>query len=259
MIARVTFFFLLVLEAWQAPLHAQWQLVSESAKQEIGPAIWQVHKKVKGREELELNLVFFDMKNARARLVAQTARQRFEAKTLTELAVGTGAVAGWNCGYFTPEFGPSGLEIAQGVRAGTWQQGLPFGGVLCVQKGTLALLPDSQFRDDPAITDLVQSCPMLIQKGAVLSGIGGMDQVARTFIATDGAGKWVGGFCARAALGDLADVLIAREVLHEFRVESALNLDGGPSSGIWWKPHAGGIQGVRATTRVRNAMIILPK
>jgi hypothetical protein len=206
-----------------------------------------------------MSLVFFDSKETKVGIVAQTATQRFNAKTLVDLAGAAGALAACNGGYFTPEFGPSGLEIAQNVRAGTWQKGLPFGGVLCVRGGTLMLLEDSKFEEDASITDLVQCCPMLVLNGAALHGIGGADQVARTFVATDGGDKWLIGYCMRAALEDLADALVSSSIVHEFRVHSALNLDGGPSSGLWWKPKTGDAEGVRASTRVRNVIVILPK
>jgi hypothetical protein len=99
---------------------------------------------------------------------------------------------------------------------------------------------------------------MLVHGGRPVIGIGGKDLVARTFIATDGGEKWVIGYCPRATLEDLADALVAPEVVHEFRIMSALNLDGGPSSGIWWKPKSGEPRGIRDKTRVRNAIVILP-
>jgi hypothetical protein len=225
----------------------------------MGHGAWEIKKTANGPGEIEMSLVFFDMKQTTAGIVKQTATQRFKAQTLANLAGASGALAACNGGYFAPDFGPSGLEIAQNVRAGSWQKGLPFGGVLCGRGGVLKLLPDSKFEEDATITDLVQCCPMLVQDGAALRGIGGADQVARTFVATDGGDKWLIGYCVRTALEDLADALVSPGVLHEFHVQTALNLDGGPSSGLWWKPETGDAQGVHESTRVRNVIVILPK
>jgi len=241
------------------PTHAQWRLVSESEKLDLGHGAWQTKKQAKGPADMELTLVFFDAKTTRTEFVAQTAPERRQARTLKELAEASSAIAVCNGGYFTREFGPAGLEIAGGVRTGKWQSGLTFGGVLFVRQGRLALIPDSKYQEDPAITDLVQCCPMLVQEGVVLRGIGGGDHVARTFVATDGADGWLIGFCSRATLPDLADALATPGVLHEFRVQTALNLDGGPSSGLWWKPQTREAGSVSPTTRVRNVIMILPK
>lgn len=242
-----------------APAETPWLLKSESARQELGHGAWQVTKKIAGQAELEVSLVFFNANAARVRIVSQQTPDRFKAQTLEQLAGGTGAIAACNGGYFTPEFGPSGLEIAQGVRTGAWQKGLPFGGVFFVLKQTPSLQPDGRFQMDDAITDLVQCCPMLVQDGAALRGIGGEDEVARTFVACGPSDQWLIGYCPRATLPQLAGALVSAAVLHEFRVQQALNLDGGPSSGLWWKPATGPAQSIRGRTRVRNVITILPK
>ncbi len=254
---RTCCLFLLVTAA--CGCRGQWQLASESGKDEAGHGVWQMTKTAKGAAELELSLVFFDMKRVKAGIVAQPVAQRREARSLAEIAGAAGAIAACNGGYFTPQFGPSGLEIAGGTRLGEWQKDLPFGGVLYVRKGELVLEGDSEFRESGEVTDLVQCCPMLVQGGVALRGIGGADQVARTFVATDGGGKWLIGCCPRAALEDLAEALVAPAVIHEFRVQSALNLDGGPSSGLWWRGADGGAHGFRSTTQVRNVVVVLPR
>ena len=60
---------------------AQWQLASESVKTDLGHGCWQVSRMAAGPAELDLSLVFFDMKQARAVLMAQTTRDRAKAKT----------------------------------------------------------------------------------------------------------------------------------------------------------------------------------
>jgi hypothetical protein len=236
----------------------KWEILSETVKQEIQPGVWQVTKKAKAGRELELSLVFFDAKKTRTCVAAQASQVRKDAKSLESLASTSAAIAACNGGYFTPQFGPAGLEIAQGVRTGAWQGDLPFGGVFCVRQSVPALLPDRKFVDGADITDLVQCCPMLVQEGKVLRNIGGEEVLPRTFIATDGADRWLIGFSPRASMEDLAEALTTPGVLHEFRVQSAMNLDGGPSSGLWWKPAQGNAQGVRSTTMVRNAILVLP-
>ena len=92
------------------PARGQWQLVSQSDKQDLGHGAWHTMKKAKGPREMELTLVFFDAKTTRMEIVAQTTPDRLKARTLAEVGTGSGAIAVCNGGYFTPEFGPSGSD-----------------------------------------------------------------------------------------------------------------------------------------------------
>jgi hypothetical protein len=242
-----------------SPLTAQWTLVSETPAESLGHGATQVTKKLKGPIELELSLVFFDSRSTSFRIIAQSTQDRAKARTLEDLAAGAGALAACNGGYFHPDFSSSGLEISREGRTGSWRNDLSFGGVLCVRSGEPLLVSDSGFKVDESVTDLIQCCPLLVQKSAALRGTGGPQLVARTFIATDGGHRWLIGFARHSTYEHLATALTDPVVLHELKVQTALNLDGGPSSGLWWKPAEGKAQGQRPATIVRNIIAIVPR
>jgi hypothetical protein len=81
----------------------------------------------------------------------------------------------------------------------------------------------------------------------------------RTFIMTDGAGRWAIGTCKRTGLLELAHILIASGIITEMKVNRALNLDGGPSTGLWCRNEAGAVQFEKPGWAVRNAIVVVPR
>jgi hypothetical protein len=154
---------------------------------------------------------------------------------------------------------PLGLEIAQGVRAGKLERSSLLGGVLMVRKGKPVMLWRDEFVEQTAISDLLQAGPRLVNGGLPVKGLEATKRRARTFIATDCAGRWVIGLCDRATLRELSDLLAANGVITELEVERALNLDGGSSSGFWFRAADGRESYNREFATVRNFLAVTPR
>ncbi len=171
------------------PACSQPRLTSSTKPVDLGSGASFVVKKVAGAKEFELKLVFFDEAQWTLRVAANPDRKN--AKGLEAMARDAGAVAACNGGYFTPQFGPIGLEIAGGVRTGEYDHQNPlFGGALAVKDGRAQLFKDNEITDDRGMTDLVQCCPRLMEGGLAEKGIGGDERAPRTFVLTDNAGHW---------------------------------------------------------------------
>ncbi len=145
----------------------------------------------------------------------------------------TGAAAVINAGYFLEDKRTASLLIVNGAVHGQTYKG--FGGMFAVREGaaTLQWLRRSAYRADAAITQAVQSVPMLVEDGAVVPGIPeNGERNRRSFVAVDARGRVLLGVGQTAAwtLTELATYLAAEESLE---VQAALNLDGGASSGLW--------------------------
>jgi hypothetical protein len=56
----------------------------------------------------------------------------------------------------------------------------------------------------------------------------------------------------------LADTLAAPGIITEFKVQRALNLDGGPSSGLWCRTADGASNYQREGWPVRNIIVLNP-
>ena len=81
----------------------------------------------------------------------------------------------------------------------------------------------------------------------------------RTFILTDTEGRWAIGICKRVGLLELAHILVTPGIINEMKVKRALNLDGGPSTGLWCRNETGAVQFEKPGWAVRNAIVVVPR
>jgi len=253
---------LLLLAAWPLVAHAQtWRLESSSKPGEIGHEAALVIKNISGPVRAELKLVFFDERHCQMRIVSNASSKT--AKPLDEIGRTLQAVAVCNGGYFHAggDFGPAGLEIAHGVRTDQFSSGEWVGGLM-VKQGKAALVWGTEFQDAPDITDFIQCSPWLVSDGRVWPVPASKESEQRnhrTFIMTDEAGRWAIGVCKRLGLLELAHVLITPGIITEMKVKRALNLDGGPSTGLWCQNAAGTEHFEKPGWAVRNALVVLPR
>jgi uncharacterized protein YigE (DUF2233 family) len=147
-----------------------------------------------------------------------------------------------NGGFFNIENKVTGLLIADGNSSGRSYRG--FGGMFSVgPDGAPALqwLRDDPYRANGNITQAVQGFPMLVVNGERIPTMDDNgERNRRSFVALDAQGRVLLGVTQMAqwSLTDLADFLAGDSSLG---VVSALNLDGGASSGLWM---AGALDGV---------------
>jgi len=240
-----------------SPAHAQWRVASQTASVSLGHGASFVQKKVSGPAEAELKVVFFDAKQCALRVVAQPSKTK--AGTLGDAMQSVGAIAGCNGAYFTPEFKPLGLEISQGIRTGKLERSSLLGGMLVVRKGRPLMLWRDEFAEQSGITDLVQAGPRLVNGGLPVKGLEATKRRVRTFVLTDCAGRWAIGLCDRVSLRELSDLLAAKGIITEMEVERALNLDGGSSSGLWFRAQDGAEKYDREFATVRNFIAVVPR
>ncbi|MBK8092362.1 MAG: phosphodiester glycosidase family protein [Verrucomicrobiaceae bacterium] len=208
-----------------------------------------------------LRLVFFDETKCQLRVLSNPDRN--SEKQLDDWGREQKALAVCNGGYF--EVGkrlPSGLEVAGGVRSGAFLNRGEFGGSLVVKDGKAALVWDTEFQDDPKITEMVQCSPWLVSDGKPWTPLP-LDKPepknARTFILTDGAGKWAIGTAQNVGLVELARLLTTPGAIPELQVKRALNLDGGPSTGLWFKTEDGREDYGKPAWVVRNGIAVVPR
>lgn len=151
----------------------------------------------------------------------------------------TGALIAFNGGFFTPEYIATGLIVVDGDPGGVSYQG--FGGMLTIVDGHpsvrgLVRQPyDAQERFDAAL----QSFPLLIEAGGQPGYDGDSAQRARrSVIAQDRAGRVVLLVADRSqfTLAGLSRYLLESDL----ELDIALNLDGGPSSGLLLREPAEG-------------------
>jgi hypothetical protein len=108
---------------------------------------------------------------------------------------------------------------------------------------------------------LLQTGPYLVEGGRAVRGLSSSDPSRRTFVATDGRGRWVlGATLSAPTLADLAQSLAAPGALTGWKVDRAINLDGGSSTGLLFDRKSGEAPvALHPWKRVRNLLGIRPR
>lgn len=169
-------------------------------------------------------------------------------------------VAGVNGGYFSAgaERSPIGLLRHEGKTIsplGT--KGFTVAGVvydtgssICIERSGRVRVPVQRMRE------AIQGGPFLVEQGRIISGLEKQRKAARTFIATNGEGRWCIAVTSPLTLHELAVWLAEPGCLGSFRVHTALNLDGGSSCAFWDKAAGVYMPGLKA---VRNYVGVRPR
>jgi len=111
------------------------------------------------------------------------------------------------------------------------------------------------------ITALLQTGPRPRGGGTGRAGLSKSDARRRAFIATDGRGHWVlGATLSTLTLAELAQSLAAPGVLTSWRVDQAINLEAGSSTGFFFDRKAGEAPvALHPWKRVRSLLGIRPR
>ncbi len=149
----------------------------------------------------------------------------------------THALAVLNGGYFNEKNQPTGLLISDGQSYGSSYDG--FGGMLSVN--TQGQVDLRSLRDHPydpnseQIQQATQSSPMLMENGQRTAFSANAASERRTVVAIDKQGRLLLIISPNRAfsLDEMADLLASSDL----SIETALNLDGGASTGLYL--HAG--------------------
>lgn len=144
----------------------------------------------------------------------------------------TGAMLVVNGGFYTEEYVATGLVVSDGVASGVSYEG--FGGMFAVTDAgpTVRSLRETPYNPAESLQAAVQSFPLLLARGgqpAFPEEDG--QQARRTVVAQDGDGRLLFLVAARGhfTLYRLSRYLAASDL----EIDVALNLDGGPSSGLF--------------------------
>lgn len=147
-----------------------------------------------------------------------------------------GCAAGCNGGFFSRQpFAPVGGMISAGVQVSRINRRSWMKGLFVVRQGRPSLESVEDFKSNTGVSDLLQSGTWLVRNGQSETD-NSRDKIARrTFLGHDIFGRWVLGACSPCTLHELAAALRAPEVVAVINFQTALNLDGGPSTGLWLK------------------------
>lgn len=146
-----------------------------------------------------------------------------------------------NGGYFDENGRPTALVIFDGIRRGDSYTG--FGGMIVINsQGEFELrsLREQPFDPNEEIQQAMQSSPMLIQPGGVVSDFEeDQDRSRRTVIARDSQGRilLIASNTLIFTLSEFAQALKASDL----ELDAALNMDGGRSTGLFLRTPAASV------------------
>lgn len=219
-------------------------LLVGSAAAESSPSSSPVLQDVRvdlGDRSLRVSLVVFSSKDFLIRVIDNAAEgDKARFSTLAGAMEAAGCIAGCNGGFFERHpFSPVGLMTSDGQRAGRFDPDSWMKGLLVVRGNAATLESTETFKDSPDITQLIQTGPWLVRSSQSELDSSRTQMARRTFICRDDKGTWAIGASDPCTLHELAALLKSPGITAVLTVHEALNLDGGPSTGLWLKRSAG--------------------
>lgn len=173
-------------------------------------------------------------------------------------------LAAINGGFFTPEGKPLGLLMETGTSRGHINQSSLGAGMFISSKTASAIIRRERYSSSRLAAEaynLLQTGPMLVERGQPVTGLSKANHRPRSFIAWDGGHHWAIGHAQSTTLAALAKAL-ANTSPKGFNINTALNLDGGRSSDLWVGPEVpNGNQTHRSFLNkpVRNYLVLIPR
>jgi hypothetical protein len=238
--------------------HAQWTQVSSQSEPSAAKGLehrYVVVEESGSGERASLELAIFSTKSCRLRIVDQATEPRVE---LEEAMVRGNFLAGVNGGYFDPEYKPIGLLVVDGTIVAPLQKARLLSGVLSASPKKVQIARVGEFSMIPKPDNAVECGPMIADLGKSVRGLESTKLARRTFVALGAGDKAALGFCSDVTLADVSNIL-SIVTIPNFKIQRAMNLDGGSSSAFWFKRANGSAFSISEEKVVRDFVAIAPK
>ncbi|HEY1893373.1 MAG TPA: phosphodiester glycosidase family protein [Chthoniobacterales bacterium] len=191
-----------------------------------------------------VDLALFSTKSFRLRVIDNA-----DGVTLSDAMRRTNCIAGINGGYFDPNFAPLGLRIIDGKLTSRLTRGRLMSGVLS-SDNAIHIFRVAEFSLRRKPNAAIECGPFLVDFAKPVRGLEPRRAARRTFAATGSGDRAALGFCSDATLADLASILATP--LGDFKIQRALNLDGGSSSAFWFRRNDGSAFSIAEEKTVRD-------
>lgn len=246
--------FLVLLSAAQA----QWAQISSQSEPSAAKRLehrYLVVEDSNSGERASLELAIFSTKSCRLRVIDQASEPRLD---LDDAMARGNFLAGVNGGYFDPEYRPIGLLIVDGTTIAPLQKARLLSGVLSASPKKVQISRIAEFSLTQKPDAAVECGPMIVDLGKSVRGLESRKVARRTFAAVSSGDKAALGFCSDVTLADLASIL-AIVTIPNFKIQRALNLDGGSSSAFWFKRANGSAFSISEQKPVRDFVAVVAK
>jgi hypothetical protein len=250
--------FALLLIFFASAARAQWIQVSNQSEPSATKGLehrYVVMEDSNSGERVSLELAIFSTKSCRLRIVDQPSEPRVD---LEDVMTRGNFLAGVNGGYFDPKYNPIGLRIVDRTTTAPLQRARLLSGVLSATPKKIQISRVAEFSLNQKPEGAVECGPMLVDLGKAVRGLESNKIARRTFAAVAAGDKAALGFCSDVTLADLSNILAA-VTIPDFKIQRALNLDGGSSSAFWFKRANGSAFSISEQKTVRDFVAISPR
>jgi Phosphodiester glycosidase len=247
----VLLFFLFLVSA-----RAAWVEKENQSEPSLVPGVVHHHIVLEDTASAEvavLDLALFSPNASRLRLIGNPDGEQRLAGVLSQ----GDYLAGSNGGYFDTGFAPLGLRIENSKIISPLVRGKLMTGVLAAWPGRVKIFRVSEFSTKLKPTVAIQCGPFLVDHGRPVKGLEANRAARRTFVATGAGDRAALGSCSEISLAGLGEILAGSP--GHFRIDRALNLDGGSSTAFWFRPREGNTFSIREQKPVRDFLAIESK
>jgi exopolysaccharide biosynthesis protein len=236
----------------------QWTQISNQSEGEPGRGVehrYVVMEDSGSGDRASLELAIFSTKWCRLKVIDQPTEPRLD---LEEVMPKQNCLAGVNGGYFDPEYRPIGLLIVDGKIVAPLQKARLLSGVLSSTAKKIQISRVSEFSMRQKPDAAVECGPMIVDGGKGVVGLESSKNARRTFAAVSAKDRAAIGFCSDVTLADLANIL-STVAIADFKIQRAMNLDGGSSSAFWIKKTSGSPFSISEQKPVRDFVAVVPR
>jgi exopolysaccharide biosynthesis protein len=246
-------FFLFVATAGRA----EWKIVS--AQTEPSAAAGLEHRHIVlvnsgAGDRATIELAVFSAKACALRVIDNPDG----ASNLADTMLREKCVAGVNGGYFDPNFAPIGLRIVDGKTIAPLVRARLLTGVLSSSSRGIEIVRVGEFSRRQKADTAIECGPFLVDRTLPVRGLDGTRSARRTFAVVDRRDRAALGFCSDVSLEELGRILASVPLAGDFKVQRALNLDGGSSSAFWFAGERGPFS-ISEQKAVRDFVAVVPK
>src|SRR5438046_4881116 len=222
------FFFL----ALAATAQADWTILSTASEPGRDGLVHRhiVLEDPVGSQRITMELAIFPTKSCTLRILQNEGG----AVGLGEMMRHEKCLAGVNGGYFNENFAPIGLRMANGQMIAPLQRARLITGVLLASPRGVQILRSREFSRRAEVTAAIQCGPFLVDRSQPIGGLNDSRPARRTFAATTTGNRALAGVCSDVSLAELSRILGTTSFAEDMKIERALTLDGGSSTGFWF-------------------------
>lgn len=237
---------------------AEWRVVSSETADTGRAGVVHITAQVTdddSGDRATVHMASFSTKTATLRVIDSPPESH---AGLAETMQRENSIAGVNGGYFSPEYAPVGLLISDGRVVLPKQKARLLSGVVSVVNGRVQIQRAAEFSPKAKPTAARQCGPFLVEGAKPVAGLNDSRRARRTFVAVGGGERAAIGYSSHVTLAQLAAILATPGVAAEVKIQRALNLDGGSSSGFWFAGGNGPFS-IREQKTVRDYVAIVPR